>query len=459
VGFGEQGSKDVPGAAREVFLEALRSGLSQSSAATVAGVSHQRGSKWARAAGVPANLKHRGTRYPTAARQAFWSAMKAGESIGQAALMAGVSQNTGAIWVKQAGYVARTPASAVGEPTVTARRPRAPLTFIERYRLEELLETGCTPVRAAEVLGRHRDTVNREIGKGMTDSGYRARVGQDLADTNRQRPKPRKLEDNPALLAQVVARLEARHSPEQIAERLRQDFPDDPEMWVSHETIYQGVYVQPRGELAKLVKTALRTGRVQRKPQRRNTIDRGRFKAGMINIADRPKEADDRAIPGHWEGDLILGSTATGSAIGTLVERTTGFVVLLHLPEDRTAATLADAMSVKVPEIPEILRRSLTWDQGSEMALHTKITEATGLPIYFCDPHSPWQRGTNENTNGLLRQYFPKGTDLSFYGPGWLDQVAAELNARPRKRHKWRTPAEELDRLLSDPSTFVAATA
>ena len=168
----------------------------------------------------------------------------------------------------------------------------------------------------------------------------------------------------------------------------------------------------------------------------------------MINISERPAEAKDRAIPGHWEGDLILGSTVSGSAIGTLVERTTGFVVLLHLSGDHTAATLADAMSAKVPEIPEILRRSLTWDQGSEMALHTKITEATGLPIYFCDPHSPWQRGTNENTNGLLRQYFPKGTDLSFYGPGWLDQVAAELNARPRKRLGWRTPAEELDRLL-----------
>lgn len=292
----------------------------------------------------------------------------------------------------------------------------------------------------------------------MTASGYRARVGQQVADTHRQRPKPRKLLTNPALLDEVVARLQQRHSPEQIAGRLRQDFPDDPEMWVSHETIYQAVYVQPRGELAKLVKTALRTGRTQRKPQGRSPTGTGQLK-DMINISERPAEAADRAIPGHWEGDLILGSTASASAIGTLVERTTGFVVLLHLPEDRTAATLADAMTAKVPEVPEILRRSLTWDQGKEMALHTKITQATGLPIYFCDPHSPWQRGTNENTNGLLRQYFPKGTDLSFYGPGWLDQVAAELNARPRKRHNWRTPAEELDRLLSDPSTFVAATA
>jgi len=278
-------------------------------------------------------------------------------------------------------------------------------------------------------------------------------------NAGRARPKPRKLATNPALLEQVLQRLRKRHSPEQIAGRLREDFPDDPEMWVSHETIYQAMYVQPRGELARQVKHALRTGRTRRKPQGRSeTGNRGRLR-DMINISERPAEADDRAIPGHWEGDLILGGTASGSAIGTLVERTTGFVVLLHLPGDHTAATLAEAMTAKVPEIPEILRRSLTWDQGREMALHTQITEATGLPIFFCDPHTPWQRGTSENTNGLLRQYFPKGTDLSFHGPGILDNVAAELNARPRKRHNWRTPAEELDRLLSDPSAFVAATA
>ena len=325
--------------------------------------------------------------------------------------------------------------------------------------MENLLEDGHTAAQSALRMGRHRDTIRRETMRGLTGSGYRAWAGQRVAEANRKRPKTAKLAANAVLLGEVVARLERHDSPEQIAGRLRLDFPDDPEMWVSHETIYQALYVQPRGELARLVKQALRTGRVQRKAQGRNSIDRSRFKEEMIGIADRPAEADDRAIPGHWEGDLILGSTASASAIGTLVERSTGFVVLLHLRGDRTAATLADAMTVKVPEIPEILRRSLTWDQGSEMALHTKITEATGLPIYFCDPHSPWQRGTNENTNGLLRQYFPKGTDLSFYGPGWLDQVAAELNSRPRKRHGWRTPAEELHRLLSDPSTFVAATA
>jgi transposase, IS30 family len=457
MGFRKHGSKEVPESAHEDVLAAVRSGLSPAAAATVAGVSATTGYKWARAAGWKAGGGHTGIRYSAVVREVFWAAMRSGYSTAQAARIAGVSEMSAVIWVKQAGYVPRTPALAIVEID-GSRRPRAPLSFTERCRLEELLEGGCTAVRAAELLDRHRDTIRREIVKGLTGSGYRARVGQDVADTKRKRPKERRLESRPALLAEVVQRLEQRHSPEQIAERLRQDFPDDSEMWVSHETIYQALYVQPRGELARLVKTALRTGRTQRKPQGRKGNGQGKLK-DMINISDRPKEADDRAIPGHWEGDLILGSTASGSAIGTLVERTTGFVVLLHLPEDRTAATLADAMSVKVPEIPEILRRSLTWDQGSEMALHTKITEATGLPIYFCDPHSPWQRGTNENTNGLLRQYFPKGTDLSFYGPGWLDQVAAELNARPRKRLGWRTPAEELDRLLSDPSTFVAATA
>ena len=206
------------------------------------------------------------------------------------------------------------------------------------------------------------------------------------------------------------------------------------------------------------MKAALRTGRIKRQSQGRQAHQgRGTLK-DMLSISDRPKEADDRAIPGHWEGDLILGAN-NASAIGTLVERTTGFVLLLHLRGDHTAETVAAAMIAKMPELPEILWRSLTWDQGREMALHTKITEATGLPIYFCDPHSPWQRGSNENTNGLLRQYFQKGTDLSFHGPGILDNVAAELNGRPRERFGWKTPAEMLDKLLSEPNQSVATTA
>ena len=455
-GFRKPGWPRLPGLVHDEFWEAVRSGLSPTAAATVAGVCGATGRKWAKEAGHQTDTKHRGIRYSPVSRDAFWQAVRGGESPACAAMIAGVSENAARQWLQQAGYVPRTPVPADTEPDPSP--PKGPMSFIERCRLEQLLETGHPPAQAAGLLGRHRDTIRREIPRGQTGSGYRAWVGQNVAEANLKRPKPRHLEARPALLAEVVARLEQRHSPEQIAGRLREDFPDDPEMWVSHETIYQALYVQPRGELARLVKTALRTGRTQRKPQGRKETGRGKLK-GMINISERPAEADDRAVPGHWEGDLILGSTASGSAIGTLVERTTGFVVLLHLPGDRTAATLAEAMSAKVPEIPEILRRSLAWDQGSEMALHTKITEATGLPIYFCDPHSPWQRGTNENTNGLLRQYFPKGIDLSFYGPGWLDQVAAELNARPRKRLGWRTPAEELDRLLSDPSTFVAATA
>lgn len=440
---------------REEFWRAVRSGLSPTAAATVAGVSGPTGRKWAKAAGYQTNPKHYGQQYPEQVKKAFWEALRSGLAPTQAAVSAGVSEHSALRWVQQAGYVPRTPFPTGLELVMPSR---GSLSFLERCRLEELLESGYSQADAARLLERDPSTISRERRQGLTRCGYRARVGQDAIEAARARPKPRKLEQHGALLDEVVRRLKKRHSPEQIARRLREDFPDDPEMWVSHETIYQAMYVQPRGELARLVKTALRTGRTQRKPQGRTTTDsRGRIK-DMINISERPAEAQDRAMPGHWEGDLILGAH-NESAIGVLVERTTGFVVLLHLRGDHTAATLADAITAKIPEIPEILRRSLTWDQGKEMALHTQITQATGLPIYFCDPHTPWQRGTSENTNGLLRQYFPKGTDLSFHGPGILDNVAAELNARPRKRHNWRTPAEELDRLLSDPSAFVAATA
>jgi IS30 family transposase len=454
-GHGVKLDAGLAASVRGEFREALNSGLSPTAAATLAGVSGATGRKWAKAAGYQSNPKHCGTRYSPQVRKAFWEALWAGSTPTQAAVVAGVSENAARCWIAQAGFVPRTPFPAGLELVVPCG---GSLSFLERCRLEELLMAGHAQAAAARLLGRDRSTISREARRGATGSGYRARVGQDAADASRARPKPRKLQTNPALLEEVLRRLTQRHSPEQIAGRLREDFPNDAEMWVSHETIYQAMYVQPRGELARQVKTALRTGRTRRKPQGRNPIDtHGRIK-DMINISERPAEADDRAIAGHWEGDLIIGAHGE-SAIGTLVERTTGFVMLLHLPGDRTAATVAEAITAKIPEIPEILRRSLTWDQGKEMALHTQITEATGLPIYFCDPHTPWQRGTSENTNGLLRQYFPKGTDLSFHGPGILDNVAAELNARPRKRHNWRTPAEELDRLLSDPSAFVAATA
>ena len=242
-----------------------------------------------------------------------------------------------------------------------------------------------------------------------------------------------------------------RFSPEQVAGRLKVKHPENPEMQVSHETIHQALYVQGRGSLRLKVATALRSGRVTRRPQRSEGPRPQRFRE-MVMISDRPPEIEDRAVPGHWEGDLIIGSTSSKSAIGTLLERTTGYVMLLHLPGDHTARTVADAMIVAMNTLPEQLRRSTTWDQGAEMSRHQEITMATGMPIYFCDPHSPWQRGSNENTNGLLREYFPKGTDLSFHGPGILENVAAELNRRPRKRHGYRTPAEVLATLISNPT-------
>jgi len=319
----------------------------------------------------------------------------------------------------------------------------------------------------ADRIGRHHSTVCREIARNLrrqtyprrpTGPGRQVKVrweysphrAQLRADLNACRPKPAKLATRLRLRREVQDRLKLKHSPEQIANRLREDFPDDPEMWVSHETIYRSLYVQGRGALKRELARHLRTGRTVRKPRRHATTRRPRHK-DMVNISQRPPEVADRAVPGHWEGDLILGSTESGSAIGTLVERSSRFVLLLHLPGDHTAATVAAAMITKMAELPDQLRRTLTWDQGAEMANHTQIATATDLAIYFCDPHSPWQRGTNENTNGLLRQYFPKGTDLSQWGPGYLDMIAAELNNRPRKTLNWRTPAEALHALLSDP--------
>ncbi|MFI5707616.1 IS30 family transposase [Kribbella sp. NPDC051620] len=267
-----------------------------------------------------------------------------------------------------------------------------------------------------------------------------------------RRPKTAKLAANQLLRDEVQARLKLKDSPQQIAGRLVLDFPDDPEMRVSHETIYQSLYVQGRGALKRELTMCLRTGRAIRKPHRRADERRAQTRiTGIVSISERPADVEDRAVPGHWEGDLICG-TQNKSAIGTLVERTTGFVILLHLPHDHGAIAVQEAMIHKMAQLPEILLRTLTWDRGIEMANHAQIAAATGLDIYFCDPHSPWQRGTNENTNGLLRQYFPKATDLSGYHPDYLDYVAAQLNNRPRKRHEYQTPAERLDQLLSNPT-------
>jgi IS30 family transposase len=341
---------------------------------------------------------------------------------------------------------------AAGGIRPRAKPPRSSrvLSFAEREEIALGLAAGHTPAAIARQLGRHRSTITREIARhrGGHDGKltYRASRSQWRAQRNARRPKPAKLKDNPELRDWVQDKLTHKWSPREIAARLRVEFPNRPEMWVSHETIYQSLYVQSRGALRRELTTCLRTGRAIRRPHRRADERRGRHK-DMLLISERPAEVEDRAVPGHWEGDLILGRNSK-TAIGTLVERMTRFVMLLHLPEGYHPEQLQQVMIAQMSRLPDHLRRSLTWDQGTEMARHAKISMALDMPIYFCDPHSPWQRGTNENTNGLLRQYFPKATDLSIHSAEHLDFVAAELNGRPRMTLNWQTPAEALNQLL-----------
>jgi IS30 family transposase len=308
----------------------------------------------------------------------------------------------------------------------------------------------------ARRLGRAPSTISRELARNSPPRGpsaYRASTAQARADAAARRPRPTRLAERPRLAGYVQDRLSgpARWSPEQIAHRLVGDFPHDEDMRISHEAIYRALYVQGRGHLRRDLAACLRTGRALRRPRRRVEArqTRPRVPAELL-ISERPPEVADRAVPGHWEGDLIIGKDS-GSAIGTLVERSTRFVILLHLPTDHGATAVRDAIAAAIVTLPTALRRSLTWDQGIELAQHAQLSIDTDLDIYFCDPHSPWQRGSNENTNGLLRQYFPKGTDLSVHSPQDLAAVAAGLNGRPRKTLQWATPAEALNALLSTP--------
>jgi IS30 family transposase len=366
----------------------------------------------------------------------------------QAAVVTGVSKDTGLKWFREAGGVL---------PKVPKSRPvtRPRLTFEQREEIAIHRAAGVCDAEIARIIGVHRATVGREIARNATRhldgrQTYRARTAQLRAEQRARRPQPTKLAGNDRLRVQVQDRLDEEHSPQQIAERLRLDFPDDPEMWVTHETIYKALFVQGRGELRRDLHQRLRTGRALRKPRRSVGERRGKI-PNMVMISERPAEVEDRAVPGHWEGDLIKGSTASKSAIGTLVERASRFVLLLHLPHGHGADAVQDAMIEAISRLPDTLRQTLTWDQGREMCNHAQIAQATGLSIYFCDPHSPWQRGSNENTNGLLRQYFAKGSDLSVYAPDYLDHVARKLNNRPRQTLGWKTPAEALDELLSNP--------
>jgi IS30 family transposase len=417
-------------------------------------------------------------------RVRFWEAIARGASSENAAVEAGVLPSIGVRWFRKGG----------GMPPLTlAPVSGRYLSFTEREEIAVLVARGRGVREIARQLGRAPSTISRElqrnaaVGSGRLE--YRASTAQTHADRRARRPKPAKLAVNPELRRYVQDRLAAavqrpdgsvagprvgwrgrRHgprkdrrwgqcwSPEQIAGRLRVDFPDDESMRVSHEAIYQSLYVQGRGALRRELTACLRTGRALRAPRNRTSRGNRSFVTDELLISERPAEVEDRALPGHWEGDLILGTDR--SAIGTLVERSSRFTMLLHLPPINAdspttkstgagAAAVRDAIAGTITTLPEQLRRSLTWDQGIEMAQHVQLRLDTGLQIYFCDPRSPWQRGTNENTNGLLRQYFPRGTDLARHSAEELVAVAAALNGRPRKTLGWRTPAEVLTGYLS----------
>jgi IS30 family transposase len=297
-------------------------------------------------------------------------------------------------------------------------------------------------------LGRSPSTVSRELARNADPrSGcYQPERAHRLAWERQRRPWPSKLSLHPALRARVQHMLDRRYSPEQVSGRLKVLYPDDPAMRVSHETIYQSIYVYPRGQLRRELKACLRTGRAVRHRRGRREM-RGRI-VDAVPIGQRPVEVEGRLVPGHHEGDLIIGSAASNSAVGTIVERTTGYLTLVPLHAGRDAGTVADAIIEHMTVLPPWFARTLTWDRGIEMAQHKRITAATGIQVYFADPYSPWQRGSNENTNGLLREYLPKGSDLRAWAPAQLQAIAAELNDRPRKRLGFRTPAEEFAKLL-----------
>ena len=319
----------------------------------------------------------------------------------------------------------------------------------ERYELARLREAGLSVRAVAARLGRSPSTVSRELARNAgPGGGYQPERACRLAWERQRRPKPSRLAGRPVLRAAVQQMLDRRFSPEQVSGRLKVLFPRDPAMRVSHETIYQGIYVYPRGGLRRELKASLRSGRaVRHRRGRRET--RGRI-VGAVPIGERPPEAEGRLVPGHHEGDLIMGSRASNSAVATIVERTTGYLTLIPLPGGHGAAAVADAVIEHLSVLPPWFARTLTWDRGVELARHQAITAATGIPVYFADPCAPWQRGSNENTNGLLREYLPKGTDLSLTTPAQIQAIAADLNDRPRKRLAFRTPAEEFARLLAN---------
>jgi transposase, IS30 family len=370
--------------------------------------------------------------------QRFWQVMADGGFITDAVAVIDTSRRTGRRVLAEAGGV-------------RPRRGRGLkgrcLSFAEREEIAVGHAASESLRSIAERLGRSPSTISRELGRNSDRQGrYRATTAHAVAYDRASRPKQAKLATNLVLRDKVEKDLEKKYSPEQIVGRLHLEFLDDPEMWVSTETIYQSLYVQSRGALRRELTACLRTGRALRRPSRKVGQRKNRI-PDMVNISERPAEAADRAVPGHWEGDLIIGKKNL-TAIGTLVERTTGYTMLLHLPDGYKPEQVRDVLAEKIKTLPDSVRRSLTWDQGPEMRDWKHVAVAAYIEIFFCDPHSPWQRGTNENTNGLLRQYFPKGSDLSVHSAADLDWVAQELNDRPRKRLGFRKPIEEIGELL-----------
>jgi IS30 family transposase len=385
----------------------------------------------------------------TEEREAFARLIARGVSNSEACRIVGVNRKTGTRWRYGRVKISSSGRKLHYPPVINAPKREISSRFLseeERIRIADLRRAGLGVRAIAAELGRSPSTISRELDRNRDPSSgrYRPFTAHRLAAERRARPRAGKIVRDPRLRQFVAERLKQRWSPEQISQALRRELPDDPERHVVHETIYQAVYRPELGGLEReLPGRVLRTGRRRRRPRRRADARRAGSLVGMTMIDQRPVEAADRSKPGHWEGDLITGA-GNRSAIGTPLERSSRFTILLHLPGRHTAEEVRDAVIAAFSRLPTGLRRSLTWDQDKEMALHHEIADTVGMPVFFCDKAGPWQRPSNENTNGLLRQYFPKGSDLRVHDAERLAAVAAELNTRPRKTLGWDTPAARL---------------